>query len=89
MMNKGLEMIEAHWLFNVPAEKIEAVIHPQSVIRTLGDQYVDGSGDSPNSAILSMRTPIAQALAYPERVAAGVEPLDLFKIASPLRAAGL
>ena len=80
MMNKGLEMIEAHWLFNVPAEKIEVVIHPQSVIHSLV-QYVDGSviAELGNP---DMRTPIAQALAYPERVAAGVEPLDLFKIAS-------
>ena len=80
MMNKGLEMIEAHWLFNVPAEKIEVVIHPQSVIHSLV-QYVDGSviGQLGNP---DMRTPIAHALAYPERVAAGVEPLDLFKIAS-------
>ena len=80
MMNKGLEMIEAHWLFNVPAEKIEVVIHPQSVIHSLV-QYVDGSviGQLGNP---DMRTPIAHALAYPERIAAGVEPLDLFKIAS-------
>ena len=80
MMNKGLEMIEAHWLFNVPAEKIEVVIHPQSMIHSLV-QYVDGSviAELGNP---DMRTPIAQALAYPERIAAGVEPLDLFKIAS-------
>ena len=80
MMNKGLEMIEAHWLFNVPAEKIEVVIHPQSVIHSLV-QYVDGSviAELGNP---DMRTPIAHALAYPERIAAGVEPLDLFKIAS-------
>ena len=80
MMNKGLEMIEAHWLFNVPAEKIEVVIHPQSVIHSLV-QYVDGSviGQLGNP---DMRTPIAHALAYPERIAAGVEPLDLFKIAT-------
>ena len=80
MMNKGLEMIEAHWLFNVPAEQIQVVIHPQSVIHSLV-QYVDG-------AVLAelgnpdMRTPIAHALAYPERIDAGVEPLDLFEIAS-------
>ena len=80
MMNKGLEVIEAHWLFNVPAEKIEVVIHPQSVIHSLV-QYVDG-------AVLAelgnpdMRTPIAHALAYPERIAAGVEALDLFKVAT-------
>ena len=79
MMNKGLEMIEAHWLFNVPAEKIEVVIHPQSVIHSLV-QYVDGSviAELGNP---DMRTPIAHALAYPERIDAGVEPLDLCKIA--------
>jgi 1-deoxy-D-xylulose-5-phosphate reductoisomerase len=80
LMNKGLEMIEAHWLFNVPAERIEVVIHPQSVIHSLV-QYVDGSviAELGNP---DMRTPIAHALAYPERIAAGVEPLDLFKVAS-------
>jgi 1-deoxy-D-xylulose-5-phosphate reductoisomerase len=80
MMNKGLEMIEAHWLFNVAAEQIEIVIHPQSVIHSLV-QYVDGSviAELGNP---DMRTPIAHALAYPERISAGVEPLDLFKIAS-------
>jgi 1-deoxy-D-xylulose-5-phosphate reductoisomerase len=80
LMNKGLEVIEAHWLFNVPAEKIEIVIHPQSVIHSLV-QYVDGSviAELGNP---DMRTPIAHALAYPERIAAGVEALDLFKVAS-------
>ncbi|HRC60953.1 MAG TPA: 1-deoxy-D-xylulose-5-phosphate reductoisomerase [Candidatus Propionivibrio aalborgensis] len=80
MMNKGLEMIEAHWLFNVPAEQIEVVIHPQSVIHSLV-QYVDGSviAELGNP---DMRTPIAHGLAYPERINAGVEPLDLCKIAS-------
>ena len=80
MMNKGLEMIEAHWLFNVPADQIQVVIHPQSVIHSLV-QYVDGSviGELGNP---DMRTPIAHALAYPERIQAGVAALDLFKIAS-------
>ena len=80
MMNKGLEVIEAHWLFNVPLEKIEVVIHPQSVIHSLV-QYVDGSviAELGNP---DMRTPIAQALAYPERIASGVEALDLFKVAT-------
>ena len=80
MMNKGLEMIEAHWLFNVPAEKIEVVIHPQSVIHSLV-QYIDGSviAELGNP---DMRTPIAHALAFPERIASGVPPLDLFAIAS-------
>jgi 1-deoxy-D-xylulose-5-phosphate reductoisomerase len=80
MMNKGLEMIEARWLFNVAAEKIEIVIHPQSVIHSLV-QYVDGSviAELGNP---DMRTPIAHALAYPERIASGVPPLDLFKVAA-------
>jgi 1-deoxy-D-xylulose-5-phosphate reductoisomerase len=80
MMNKGLEMIEAHWLFNVPAELIEVVIHPQSVIHSLV-QYVDGSVIA-QLGNPDMRSPIAHALAYPERIDAGVEPLDLFKIAA-------
>jgi 1-deoxy-D-xylulose-5-phosphate reductoisomerase len=80
MMNKGLEMIEAHWLFNVPADQIEIIIHPQSVIHSLV-QYVDGSviAELGNP---DMRTPIAHALAYPQRIAAGVEALDLFKVAT-------
>ena len=80
MMNKGLEMIEAHWLFNVPAEKIQVVVHPQSVVHSLV-QYIDGSviAELGNP---DMRTPIAHALAYPERISSGVDPLDLFEIAS-------
>ena len=80
MMNKGLEMIEAHWLFNVPPEKIQVVIHPQSVVHSLV-QYADGSviAELGNP---DMRTPIAHALAYPQRVDAGVAPLDLFEVAS-------
>ena len=79
MMNKGLEVIEAHWLFGVPAERIQVVIHPQSVVHSLV-QYIDGSviAELGNP---DMRTPIAHALAYPERIAAGVEPLDLFAVA--------
>ncbi|MBI4741995.1 MAG: 1-deoxy-D-xylulose-5-phosphate reductoisomerase [Betaproteobacteria bacterium] len=78
MMNKGLEIIEARWLFNVPAEKIQVVIHPQSVIHSLV-QYVDGSvvAELGNP---DMRTPIAHALAYPERIGSGVAPLDLFAV---------
>jgi 1-deoxy-D-xylulose-5-phosphate reductoisomerase len=80
MMNKGLEMIEAHWLFNVPVDQIEVVIHPQSVVHSLV-QYVDGSviAELGNP---DMRTPIAHALAYPERIASGVDSLDLFKVAT-------
>jgi 1-deoxy-D-xylulose-5-phosphate reductoisomerase len=79
MMNKGLEVIEAHWLFNAPADKIEVVVHPQSVIHSLV-QYADGSVLA-QLGNPDMRTPIAHALAYPKRIASGVAPLDLFKVA--------
>jgi 1-deoxy-D-xylulose-5-phosphate reductoisomerase len=79
MMNKGLEVIEAHYLFDAPAERIEVVIHPQSVIHSLVD-YVDGSVLA-QLGNPDMRTPIAHALAYPERVDSGVAPLDLFAVA--------
>ncbi|QDX80505.1 1-deoxy-D-xylulose-5-phosphate reductoisomerase [Denitratisoma sp. DHT3] len=79
MMNKGLELIEAHWLFNAPAELIEVVIHPQSVIHSLV-AYSDGSVLA-QLGNPDMRTPIAHALAYPERIDAGVAPLDLFDVA--------
>ncbi|AQQ00740.1 1-deoxy-D-xylulose-5-phosphate reductoisomerase [Pseudoalteromonas aliena] len=78
MMNKGLEFIEAKWLFNCDANDIDVVIHPQSIIHSMV-QYHDGS-------ILAqmgnpdMRTPIAHALAYPERIDAGVKPLDFSDI---------
>ncbi|MEW6514180.1 MAG: 1-deoxy-D-xylulose-5-phosphate reductoisomerase [Pseudomonadota bacterium] len=79
MMNKGLEVIEAHWLFNVAPDQIQVVVHPQSVIHSLV-QYVDGSvvAELGNP---DMRTPIAHALAWPARIAAGVAPLDLPAIA--------
>jgi 1-deoxy-D-xylulose-5-phosphate reductoisomerase len=79
MMNKGLEVIEAHWLFNAPADAIQVVVHPQSVIHSMV-QYVDGSVLA-QLGNPDMRTPIAYGLAYPERINAGVAPLDLFKIA--------
>ncbi|HYQ99042.1 MAG TPA: 1-deoxy-D-xylulose-5-phosphate reductoisomerase [Casimicrobiaceae bacterium] len=75
MMNKGLEVIEAHWLFGAPRETIEVVIHPESVIHSLVE-YVDGSVLA-QLGHPDMRTPIAQALAWPDRIAAGVSPLDL------------
>ena len=78
MMNKGLEVIEAHWLFNVPADAIQVVVHPQSVVHSLV-QYVDGSVLA-QLGNPDMRTPIAYALAYPERIDAGVAALDLVKI---------
>ncbi len=79
MMNKGLEVIEAHWLFGMPASRIEVLIHPQSVIHSMVS-YADGS-------ILAqlgnpdMRTPIAHALAHPQRIQSGVKPLDLAEVA--------
>jgi 1-deoxy-D-xylulose-5-phosphate reductoisomerase len=79
MMNKGLEVIEAHWLFNVSLDLVEVVIHPQSIIHSMVS-YADGS-------ILAqlgnpdMRTPIAHCLAWPERIDSGVEPLDIFDVA--------
>jgi 1-deoxy-D-xylulose-5-phosphate reductoisomerase len=79
MMNKGLELIEAHWLFGVPAERIDVVVHPQSVIHSMVE-YVDGSVLA-QLGNPDMRTPIAHALGYPERLAAGVQSLDLFAIA--------
>ncbi|MDP3515223.1 MAG: 1-deoxy-D-xylulose-5-phosphate reductoisomerase [Sulfuritalea sp.] len=79
MMNKGLEVIEAHWLFNAPADSIEVVIHPQSVIHSLVD-YADGSVLA-QLGNPDMRTPIAHALAWPERIDSGVAPLDLFAVA--------
>lgn len=78
MINKGLEVIEAHWLFNAPADLIQVVVHPQSVVHSLV-QYVDGSVLA-QLGNPDMRTPIAHALAYPERIEAGVEPLDLLKV---------
>ncbi len=78
MMNKGLEVIEARWLFNAPTDRIEVVIHPQSVIHSLV-QYIDGSVLA-QLGNPDMRTPIAHALAYPERISAGVAPLDIFAI---------
>ena len=75
MMNKGLELIEAHHLFGLPSERIDIVVHPQSVIHSLVE-YVDGSVlaqlGSPD-----MRIPIAYALAWPERMATPAERLDL------------
>lgn len=80
MMNKGLEVIEAHWLFNAGADCIQVVVHPQSVIHSLVE-YVDGSVLA-QLGNPDMRTPIAYGLAYPERIATGVAPLDLFKVAT-------
>jgi len=80
MMNKGLEVIEAHWLFGAAADLIEVVIHPQSVIHSMVS-YVDGSVLA-QLGNPDMRTPIAHALAYPERIASGVAQLDLTQMAA-------
>lgn len=79
LMNKGLEVIEAHWLFGIAPEQIDVVVHPQSVIHSLVE-YVDGSVIA-QLGNPDMRTPIAHALAYPRRIEAGVRSLDLFEIA--------
>jgi 1-deoxy-D-xylulose-5-phosphate reductoisomerase len=79
MMNKGLEVIEAHWLFSASAEQIQVVVHPQSVIHSLVE-YADGSVLA-QLGNPDMRTPIAYALGFPERIQAGVSALDLFRIA--------
>ena len=79
MMNKGLELIEAWWLFDIPVENIEVVIHPQSIVHSLV-RYNDGSVLA-QLGNPDMRTPIANALAWPERIDSGVEPLDLFAVA--------
>ncbi len=76
MMNKGLEVIEAHWLFNASPAQIEVVIHPQSVIHSMVD-YLDGSVIA-QLGNPDMRTPIAHALGFPDRINSGVSPLDLF-----------
>ena len=80
MMNKGLEVIEAHWLFNAGVDDIQVVVHPQSVIHSLVE-YVDGSMLA-QLGNPDMRTPIAYGLAWPERIDSGVAPLDLFKVAT-------
>ncbi|MDQ7017178.1 MAG: 1-deoxy-D-xylulose-5-phosphate reductoisomerase, partial [Gammaproteobacteria bacterium] len=78
MMNKGLEVIEAHWLFAAAADKIEVVLHPESVIHSMVS-YRDGSVLA-QLGNPDMRTPIAHALAWPERIESGVVPLDLLAV---------
>jgi len=77
LMNKGLEVIEAHWLFNIPLEKIVVLIHPQSVIHSMVE-YIDGSIVT-QMGIADMRIPIAYALSFPERLNLNLPPLDLSK----------
>ena len=77
MMNKGLEVIEAHWLFGMPSDKIDVLLHRQSIIHSMVD-YVDGSVLA-QMGNPDMRTPIANTLAWPQRIDSGVKPLDLVK----------
>ncbi len=75
LMNKGLEVIEAHWLFNIPVEKIVVLIHPQSVVHSMVE-YVDGSIVA-QMGITDMKIPISYALSFPERLNLNLPPLDL------------
>jgi 1-deoxy-D-xylulose-5-phosphate reductoisomerase len=75
MMNKGLEVIEAHWLFNARPDQIQVLVHPQSVVHSMVE-YLDGSLIA-QLGTPDMRTPIAYALGFPERIEAGVGTLDL------------
>ncbi|MFD1806762.1 1-deoxy-D-xylulose-5-phosphate reductoisomerase [Pasteurella oralis] len=78
MMNKGLEYIEARWLFNANADEIEVIIHPQSIIHSMV-RYIDGSVLA-QMGNPDMRTPIAETMAYPSRIFAGVEALDFYQL---------
>ncbi len=78
MMNKGLELIEAHWLFEIGARHLQVLIHPQSIVHSMVE-YVDGSTLA-QLGTPDMRTPIANALAWPERIVSGSESLDWFKL---------
>ena len=77
LMNKGLEVIEAHWLFDVPLEKIEVLVHPQSIVHSLVE-FVDGSVVA-QLGIPDMRVPISYALSYPERLPTGLSRLNLIE----------
>src|SRR5262249_59953766 len=74
LMNKGLEVIEARWLFDIPPEKIDIVVHPQSIIHSMVE-FVDGSIVA-QLGTADMRQPIQYALTYPERLKSPVAPLD-------------
>lgn len=78
MMNKGLEVIEAHWLFDLPGEQIDVHVHPQSIVHSMVE-YVDGSVIA-QLGIPDMKTPIAYALSYPERLPLDLPPLDLCQL---------
>ncbi len=79
LMNKGLELVEACWLFDLPADRIDVVVHPQSIIHSMV-QYVDGSVLA-QLGNPDMRTPIAHALGWPERIGSGVAELDIIEVA--------
>ena len=80
MMNKGLEVIEAHWLFAVPVDRINVQIHPQSIVHSMVE-YCDGAVIA-QLGVPDMKTPIAYALSYPERIPLKLPPLDLCSIGS-------
>jgi 1-deoxy-D-xylulose-5-phosphate reductoisomerase len=80
MMNKGLEVIEAHWLFKVPVDRINVQIHPQSIVHSMVE-YCDGAVIA-QLGVPDMKTPIAYALSYPERIPLKLPPLDLCSIGS-------
>jgi len=78
MFNKALEIIEAHWLFDMPHEKIQVVVHPQSVIHS-AVEFKDGAVIA-QLGVPDMRVPIAYAMAFPKRIETGTQPLDLFSL---------
>ena len=78
LMNKGLEVIEAHWLFNVPASAIDVVVHPQSVVHSMVE-FVDGSVIA-QLGVTDMRLPIQYAFSYPDRWPAPAAPLDIARL---------
>lgn len=80
MMNKGLEVIEAHWLFDLPPEKIAVHVHPESIVHSMVE-YVDGAVIA-QLGIPDMKTPIALALSWPERLPLDLPPLDLCQLGS-------
>jgi 1-deoxy-D-xylulose-5-phosphate reductoisomerase len=80
LMNKGLEVIEAHWLFGVPPDRIRVVVHPQSIVHSMVE-YLDGCVVA-QLGVPDMRAPIAYAISWPERVESGVERLNLARVGS-------
>ncbi len=80
MFNKALEVIEAHWLFDMPPEKIQVVVHPQSIVHS-AIEFADGAVLA-QMGVPDMRVPIAYAMTYPRRMTTGIQPLDLFSLGS-------